>query len=446
MSLGLHEKCQAQLREKIAACLPEIRAIHRMFIEPSSVSRLRKVEGSLPQGEIRRKLERYISEAPIFDFVSGRLSRELDQGQKYDSSSADGFPLTELEGYADPNAVAARLVEEFESLPWDYMVTLRLRNDFGELLAREVKHFDFSDSVRAAEASEGFQKEFPIYRDREKEAALGYVASMLVDPTERVVEWDPSCAYLQTQTSGFVGHYGVTAALQQAIDGVKTFCGLGIALGLLRRKYSHSPRTLRACFVIHRRIRGNWAIERTYDWVREASAVLDDLFLEDYCGRISGQQQVLRLRDGLDRIGSVFAEKDRAERIALAGQWLFDSHCGDNELLSFVQTTVAMEILLGDKATSEAIGVGKLLSNRCAYLIGKSQRDRESVLEEFNLIYDVRSQIVHRGKSRFSEKERQLFCAFRHMCHRVIQEEISLLRTDIARERTIEVMWPTEGR
>jgi hypothetical protein len=61
---------------------------------------------------------------------------------------------------------------------------------------------------------------------------------------------------------------------------------------------------------------------------------------------------------------------------------------------------VAMEILLGDKAVSDLMGLGELLRNRCAYLIGDSQTQREEILDEFKKIYEVRCQIVHRGKSR----------------------------------------------
>jgi hypothetical protein len=114
----------------------------------------------------------------------------------------------------------------------------------------------------------------------------------------------------------------------------------------------------------------------------------------------------------------------------LGCQWLFDSYCTTNELLAFVQTAVAMEILLGDKRTSDLIGIGELLSNRCAYLIGASYNQRQEILDELKKIYDVRSQIVHRGKSRLKHTERELFSTLQWMCHRVIQEEVRLLEED----------------
>lgn len=97
-----------------------------------------------------------------------------------------------------------------------------------------------------------------------------------------------------------------------------------------------------------------------------------------------------------------------------------------------VQTMVVLEILLGEKDRSNELGLGELLRNRCAYLIGKTRDERSKILEEFNSIYAVRSHIVHRGKSRLTPDERVLFHRLRWMCRRVIQEELNLLKADTA--------------
>ena len=76
-----------------------------------------------------------------------------------------------------------------------------------------------------------------------------------------------------------------------------------------------------------------------------------------------------------------------AEKLSLAGQWLFDSYVGNNELLSFIQTMVDLEILLGDKNISDIMGLGELLRNRCAYLIGLNQSQREEILNDFKLLF-----------------------------------------------------------
>ena len=136
------------------------------------------------------------------------------------------------------------------------------------------------------------------------------------------------------------------------------------------------------------------------------------------------------IRSRLAVISTAFQNLDVTERILLAGEWLLDSYVGKNELLSFVQTAVAMEILLGEEAKSDEIGIGELLRNRCAYLIGTSRSQREEILNDFRKIYDLRSKIVHRGKSKLSYDERTLFSKLRWMCSRVIREELRLISED----------------
>src|SRR4051812_9420658 len=115
----------------------------------------------------------------------------------------------------------------------------------------------------------------------------------------------------------------------------------------------------------------------------------------------------------------------RAQAAMMASAYTYMSR---NETLAFVQAMVAMEILLGGKKTTDMVGIGELLSNRCAYLIGDSQADREQVLADFRALYKVRSDIVHSGKSRLSHSERLKFDRLLYICGRSIMEEINLLK------------------
>jgi len=127
----------------------------------------------------------------------------------------------------------------------------------------------------------------------------------------------------------------------------------------------------------------------------------------------------------------VFLGGKKADQIFLAAQWFFDGYSqGPDQLLQFIQTMVVLEILLGDKASSDQTGLNVLLRNRCAYLIGNSQEDRAELLEWFQKIYDVRSKIVHSGKHWLSASEFELFARLRWICRRVIRKEIDLLRAN----------------
>jgi hypothetical protein len=119
----------------------------------------------------------------------------------------------------------------------------------------------------------------------------------------------------------------------------------------------------------------------------------------------------------LNVCSAVFAHSDETDRIIRAGRWLFDSYIGRNELLAFVQATVSLEILLGDRGnSSNELRLSELLGNRCAYLVGETRTARDEIMADFKKIYEVRSRIVHSGHSRLSNKDRELFYKLRGLC------------------------------
>ncbi|MEW6058343.1 MAG: hypothetical protein AB1540_17210 [Bdellovibrionota bacterium] len=430
MSLNLHTECKQRLSEKIAEYLPQVKVQNRVFLERKSTGVLLLVEPILPQsGMIKVQLEQYVSEAPIYNFIYETLSTELYESQEYDSA----FPstsLAELEGYHDPKAVAQKLVEGFESLPWEYSLTIKLENDFGELFAKTIKNYSICDSMKLINPNDEFIREFPLQsgikaRDRSLAGGLGLLG---LSPQK----WNQSATYFQIRVIGFIGRYGDTAPLEEAISLLKAFCGIGIAVRLFKVNYTYRTLPTKAEFFVHRRVSNAWSIER----IRELDAVVSDTFhdlvFHDLDGSLDSEAKKSSwMQNALGSISCVFMNQEKARRLILASQWFFDSFCGKNELLSFVQTAVVMEILLGEKAVSDLTGLGELLRNRCAYLIGKSREQREGILKDFKEIYDVRSKIVHSGKSRLNLYERTLFSKLQWMCRRVIQEEVKLLQEDL---------------
>ncbi|MGH9196156.1 MAG: hypothetical protein ACRD1T_10500, partial [Acidimicrobiia bacterium] len=122
-----------------------------------------------------------------------------------------------------------------------------------------------------------------------------------------------------------------------------------------------------------------------------------------------------------------FGASDGAALLRRCAQWHFDSLCGENHLLQFVQATVAVEILLGDKASSDVIGLGELLANRCAYSLARNAAERTQLLSEFKQIYETRSQIVHRGKPDLSESETEQLWRLKNLERKLIRNEIDLM-------------------
>ncbi|MEA1995862.1 MAG: HEPN domain-containing protein [Campylobacterota bacterium] len=443
MRLNLHPECKKGIIKILSEQLPNVRVRNKVFIEIESAYGLSNTaEKSLPQN-IKNQLEQqYIGEIPLFNFIYETLSRKLYETQKY-NPEIPSIKLTEIKGYQDPTAVATRLVKSFDSLPWEYFLTIKFKNDFGELFCGTIKQYSFCDSIRLTTAGQDLKDNFPLksgIEARDRSLSSGRLDLTRSLPPPKPQEWEENATYFQVRVSGFIGGYGGTVPVEEAVSTLKSFCGLSIALRLLKVNYRYKTTPSKSKFFIHRNIKDKWVIEGIHKLEASTSETFNDLVLHDVNGPLDTEEKkVQRIRRRLDLIKYVFSNKEKAKKILSAGRWLFDSYCGKNELLSFVQTTVVLEILLGEKSMSDVMGLGELLRNRCAYLIGKSHKEREKILSDFKKIYDIRSKIVHRGKDRLNFEERFLFSNLQWMCRRVIQEEVNLLFKDIENLHNNEV-------
>jgi hypothetical protein len=440
MSLGLHQKCLERLMQVVVERLPGIKVKNRMFLDRRTAVMLLMAESTLPQsGVLHQNLQQYIGEMPFADFAIELLSQNLLREQKYDSG-VEAVSLSEVQGYEDLNGVARYLVNEFESLPWKYSLSIELGNDFGELFAKALGSLEICDSAKVIAPNDEYAKLFPLKSGIEAldRSLGGGLLNLFSKP-----EWNANSAYLQIVANGFIGPYTETKPLEEAISLLKAFCGAAIALRLLKVEYSYRSFPAKSRFYVHRQIDDNWRIERVHELDTSVSDTLHDLVLHDLDGKLRSDDQKARwMEERLKEIGSLFGNRQRAQKILLGSQWLFDSYCGKNELLSFVQTVVVMEILLGEKTISDLLGLGELLRNRCAYLIGDSHKQREEVLADFREIYDLRSKIVHRGKVKLNLTEKSLFTKLQWMCRRVIQEEVRMLQQDIKDAASANVLMP----
>lgn len=427
MALHLHNQCKERLVEVLTEQLSKIKVANKRYLDRKSMIFVFLAEESLPdKGKIKEQLDNFLSETPLYDFIYETLSSELQQKFNYDPELPEAH-LISLEGYRRPRRLALRLVEEFDKLPWNYMLTIKLGDEISSSLGSLVGDCQLTKNLWLVRPTKEWDKKYPLKSS--KGSGLMSIASLLSSSAK--AEWEKDKLYFQLEVDGFVGYWESTETITNASALLKTFCGLGIALRLFKVDYKYKTAPIKASFQVHKKVNDRWAEQKAQEIETSVADTLDDLRFNDLDGELNTD---LKKRGWVNRnlklINIVLSNPIKAEKIILASQWLFDSFSGKNELLSFVQTTVAMEILLGDKAVSDLLGLGELLRNRCAYLIGSTQKQRDRILREFKEIYDIRSKIVHRGKSKLTYKERSLFRQLQWMCRRVIQEEVELLEKD----------------
>ena len=150
-----------------------------------------------------------------------------------------------------------------------------------------------------------------------------------------------------------------------------------MACRVLRINNTSPPQNFKSSCYVHRK-HASWEIEKRIDLDDDINRQIYRLEVDDLDRYLDNpQKKAIHIKQEVKKITYVFTDRSMSERILRAGAWLFDSYCGHNELLSFVQATVALEIILGDKNESDRVGIGALLGNRCAYLISKTHDQRE---------------------------------------------------------------------
>lgn len=437
MPLGLHRECRLRLQEALEAALPSLVINNGMFPERLSVAQLMIADMSLPRtGKLRDLLVEILEEFPLTEFVLETLGKELWELDRYQT---DAKPkLTEIEGYEDAQALANRLLDSFESLPWTYRITVPLPDALAELLRPDEVSLDVSPSIRIVRATQEFAAQFPLETPNERlNRRLVGGNGILSILSNDAPKWIEGALYLQIAAEGFIGQYGSPTS-NSAERQVRSLFGMGLATRLLESQHAFYPTPPRSFAYVHRlQANASWQPTTRYNFDDALTRGIASLKVSDLDGRLNADQKPGWISLQLSNISAAFRSGKKAESTILAAQWLFDSHTGHDLLLSFVQSMVVLEIVLGDKTISDEIGIGELISNRFAYLVGTTHDERTRLIDEFKQIYRVRSQIVHSGKHKLTLAERTLFSHLRWMGRRAIDKEIELLRADLAAPRQI---------
>lgn len=430
MPLELHANCRTRLVETLATVFAELRIQNGRYpVRESASPSLRLAEKVLPaQGIVRDQLVEYVGQDfPLSQFLFDSLVEELKQFPF--EPSDDPRPLTTMAGYENPRQVAQRFVESLANLPKSYALSVRLPSALSPILDGKPK-IELSPRIRLVRATPELMRLYPDDTKVIRQLGSGGLLAALV---ERPEKWREGDLYIQIDTKGFIGWFGYSAPHLEAITVLRAFCGLAIALRLFEIKSESFPNSTPCSIQVHRQaVDGSMEAFKSFELGDGVSRAVDGLGLHRVNGFIKSQADQAAWADRqFGAMRSVFGGGKKAGKILLASQWFFDGYShGPDELLKFIQTMVVLEILLGDKASSDQTGLSVLLRNRCAYLIGDSQDERAKVLELFDEIYNVRSAIVHGGKHRLSIRERILLDELRWLCRRVITKEVKLLKAD----------------
>lgn len=438
MPIGLHVKLKEKLLGGLAEVLPTLEIIRGIALTSESQERLRTLDASLPtHGDIAEKLRRWISDQPLSDFLTGKINTAL-MSDKYEDGSHQ--PITALPGWSDVEARAGELIGQFDDLPEAYLVSISAPEGMEKYLEANKGQLRLSEAVRIALATESFSQEHPVSTGDEQRDHNVWDTTLLgglLGSGSSPYEWKG--AYLQIIKRGFLGRFIETATEHEIVGEFKALWGVQLALGIAQRRRSWSAYPTKRKLIVHRVVGEHLELMLRIELDAAASQLVGDMKFNDWVpGDHPLETKLGVYKLDFDKLDLIFGTSAEAERLRLAARWLFDSYATENELLAYVQAMVCLEIILGDASLLGEITLGELLRNRCAYLIGKTSVQRSEILRDFKEIYDVRSHIVHRGKSRMSAREREHYGKLVWYCKRCIQEELKLLEQAKKEERQAE--------
>lgn len=417
MTIDLHPEARKRLVTVLAEALRGVRVANNSFLDYASVSGLAKADGVLPapSSTTGRYVSALVSTEPVADFVAGRLARSL---ARRDYTSGASAALHEIDDFQDTTAVAEALVSEFVTLPWNYDIVAALPPEVGNLVSPAVPFDGLPLNNQLRLATGAFLSSDHITPDDHPPPSL------LSDGPTQLID---DSIYLCVRVSGYIPRYGATIPIDEGQGLVRAFFGLCSALRLVRFGASYSFGLQKRQLFVFKSEQEFWRRESDHDMPVEAAQALAGLGHNEKIGALDDEVRARWVRQELGELQRALARVDESRPLLLAAQWLFDSWASSNRLLGFVQAMVALEALLGEKATSDVIGLGELLANRTAFLIAKTRQQRDEIIADFRRIYGTRSTIIHRGKNRLTTGDLRDFSRLEWLCARVIQEEIRLL-------------------
>jgi hypothetical protein len=419
----------------LAAIKPIIRnGLETMTIERGRYPvRLRLVafiaaEMKFKHGEDRRLLQRCVDDDyALLELVNHFLLRKLrtnaykmEEGQE---------PLAEQPGCEDLDSLTDEFMILLDSLPLRYAFSFPLPAGtlqvFGDGASVEI-----APNLRVAYQSDALESEFPLTTGDKKldEAWLGPMNLLFIG---QVAKFSPDT--IQIFDEGYVGSWGSTMPSKRASQRYLSVLGLCIAAGLFKAVPNFENAKAIQRYLVHEHVDGWVPIDRleleTNSRSFVSSLVLNPAFDQ------GSQQHRDCLFGVIHDLRVIFRDEEANHRLIRAAEWYFGALAGSDPVLQFVQMMVVLEIIYGDEAPNDKISLGELLRNRCAYAIGVTAEDRDSIAKSFPEIYTVRSKIVHTGKNRLSLSERGLYSKLSEYCRRSIAHEIVLIaRDDAARE------------
>jgi hypothetical protein len=344
---------------------------------------------------LAKRLKKSLDRGGIEHFAREFIHRSILNGG-HRPIDEEGIPIREIDGFSDHVKLAKLVVKQLATLPWKYKIVVRGPAYISDGPIKKPFSIDISDQLSLV--SSNILKNDLIFTTQEQfiddwiwQDSLGADARKFA--TKRL--------YFVYRYTGYVEQGSNVKAVEVLSDEIRAFYGSCLAHDLLHPWGYHKDQALSIVFLSagedgflrpHESMSGD--VHRATNFY--AQDVLSTKFRSDE-----------KLQQLLSPVRATF-NCSNSVRLKTAAIWLLRAHMSDKPMDKVLESTIALEVLLGDRDMSDKIGLTKLMANRCAYALGQSYESRAATLKFFNDFYKLRSEIVHSGRLNMEEDEENL--------------------------------------
>ncbi|USQ99550.1 HEPN domain-containing protein [Sphingomonas aerolata] len=369
-------------------------------------------------GSLHDTVESICGDRGLAIFMYGQVMHRLLRSADYDETDTED--ISKLEAFADRIKVARDIVEELKALPYKYRLAVPLPSSFSADFLDLCENYDLGSGLSICSGAY-LENQFPI------ETGVDLIDAAIASAVGKLdtLQPDSDTLYLVQNKSGYVSGQMESPMLAEFKSTHRQFLGAALAVKAVTGSGWHFDKSI-----------GGYAIHHRKEGFELVSAEQMPPQLIEFYSRMHRPRPTKpetkkspstpsNRENKLSAIKSVFSNNEHSRGLSIATIWYLRSVLSQDTLDGLLESTIALEALLGG-ANSEGTKLSSLLGSRCAYLIGRSVKDRNDILKKFTEIYKLRSQIVHEGHHSFTKIERSLLTYSREMCRRAIVAEMRL--------------------
>jgi hypothetical protein len=253
MPLNLHPNARAAVVSALAEGMPHVTVKNGCLLNGfTAFLASYGANAALPAtGRLHDSLVEFIDDLPLVEFVTEQLRRELSENPELSYSNDEtNVSLVTLPGYQDVNAAASRLIETFESLPWNLTFSIQLPRELFQSGMLQEGPMPLGPHGRVSLPDLLFSSQYPLSHANQSRnsrargpGALGLLSS--------AASWDEDRPCYQHDDQGFVGMYGGGNVVDRVDRGLESFLGLGLATRLFTYSYRYENEKAKGDWIVH---------------------------------------------------------------------------------------------------------------------------------------------------------------------------------------------------